>query len=58
MAVRAAALCLLLAHQASPVLAQATAPTTLVVTEGGKYMLSPSLPIMCRCGSPSFSMMS
>lgn len=35
MAVRAAALCLLLAHQASPVLAQATAPITLVVTEGG-----------------------
>jgi hypothetical protein len=36
MAVRAAALCLLLAHQASPVLAQAAAPVTLVVTEGGK----------------------
>jgi hypothetical protein len=36
MAVRAAALCLLLAHQASPVLAQAAAPITLVVTESGK----------------------
>jgi hypothetical protein len=38
MAVRAAALCLLLAHQASPALAQAAAtpPITLIVTEGGK----------------------
>ena len=38
MAVRAAALCLLLACQASPVLAQASgaAPITLVVTESGK----------------------
>jgi hypothetical protein len=36
MAVRAAALCLLLAHQVSPALAQAAAPITLVVTEGGK----------------------
>ncbi len=36
MAVRAAALCLLLAHQATPALAQAAAPITLVVTEGGK----------------------
>jgi hypothetical protein len=36
MAVRAAALCLLLAHQVSPALAQAVAPITLVVTEGGK----------------------
>jgi hypothetical protein len=38
MAVRAAALCLLLAHQASLALAQAAAatPVTLVVTEGGK----------------------
>ena len=36
MAVRAAALCLLLALQAAPVLAQASAPITLVVTEGGK----------------------
>jgi hypothetical protein len=35
MAVRAAALCLLLAHQVSSALAQA-APITLVVTEGGK----------------------
>jgi hypothetical protein len=36
MAVRAAALCLLLAHQVSPALAQAVAPITLLVTEGGK----------------------
>jgi hypothetical protein len=38
MAVRAVALCLLLAHQVSPALAQAAAaaPITLVVTEGGK----------------------
>ena len=36
MAVRAAALCLLLAHQASPALAQAPAPITLVVTQGGR----------------------
>jgi hypothetical protein len=36
MAVRAAALCLLLAHQVSPALAQAAAPITLVVSEGGK----------------------
>jgi hypothetical protein len=38
MAVRAAALCLLLAHQASPALAQAAgaAPITLVVTEAGR----------------------
>jgi hypothetical protein len=36
MAVRAAALCLLLAHQVSPVLAQAAAPITLVVSEGDK----------------------
>jgi hypothetical protein len=36
MAVRAAALCLLLAHQASPALAQAAAPVTLVVIESGK----------------------
>lgn len=36
MAVRAAALCLLLAHHASPALAQAAAPITLVVTQGGK----------------------
>lgn len=36
MAVRAAALCLLLAHQASPALAQAPAPVTLVVTQGGR----------------------
>ena len=36
MAVRAAALCLLLAHQASPALAQAAGPITLVITESGK----------------------
>jgi hypothetical protein len=36
MAVRAAALCLLLAHQASPALAQAAAPVTLTVTQDGK----------------------
>ena len=36
MAVRAAALCLLLAHQVSPALAQAASPITLVVTEGDK----------------------
>ncbi len=36
MAVRAAALCLLLAHQASPALAQAPDPITLVVTQGGR----------------------
>ena len=36
MAVRAAALCLLLAHQASPALAQAAAPITLIVSEGRK----------------------
>jgi hypothetical protein len=36
MAVRAAALCLLLAHQASPVVAQAAAPITLVVTQDGR----------------------
>jgi hypothetical protein len=36
MAVRAAALCLLLAHQASPALAQAPAPITLAVTQDGK----------------------
>ena len=35
MAVRAAALCLLLAHQVSPALAQA-APITLIISEGGK----------------------
>ena len=36
MALRAAALLLLLAHQASPALAQADAPITLIVTQGGK----------------------
>jgi len=36
MAVRAAALCLLLAHQVSPALAQAAAPITLIVSEGPK----------------------
>lgn len=36
MAVRAAALCLLLAHQASPALAQAAAPVTLAITQDGK----------------------
>jgi hypothetical protein len=36
MAVRAAALCLLLAHQASPALAQAATPITLVVSQGGQ----------------------
>jgi hypothetical protein len=36
MAVRAAALCLLLGHQASPVLAQGTTPTTLVITQDGQ----------------------
>jgi hypothetical protein len=36
MAVRAAALCLLLALQASPALAQAAAPIALVVTQDGK----------------------
>ena len=36
MAVRAAALCVLLAHQASPALAQAAAPITLIVSEGHK----------------------
>ena len=36
MAVRAAALCLLLAHQVSPALAQAAAPITLVISEAGK----------------------
>jgi len=36
MAVRAAALCLLLAHQASPVLAQGTAPIALVITQDGQ----------------------
>ncbi|HEX2220355.1 MAG TPA: hypothetical protein VHG35_16240 [Gemmatimonadales bacterium] len=36
MAVRAAALCLLLAHQASPALAQAPGPIELIVTQGGK----------------------
>ena len=36
MAVRAAALCLLLVHQASPALAQAAQPVTLVVSENGK----------------------
>ena len=36
MAVRAAALCLLLAHQASPVLAQGTAPIGLVITQDGQ----------------------
>ena len=30
----------------------------MLVTVGGRYMLSPSLPIMCGCGSASFSMMS
>jgi hypothetical protein len=36
MAVRAAALCLLLAHQVSPALAQAAPPISLVVSEGDK----------------------
>jgi hypothetical protein len=36
MAVRAAALCLLLAHQASPALAQGASPITLVVAEDGR----------------------
>jgi hypothetical protein len=36
MAVRAAALCLLLAHQASPALAQDAAPITLVVIQNGR----------------------
>lgn len=36
MAVRAAALCLLLAHQASPALAQAAAPVTLVISQDGR----------------------
>ena len=36
MAVRAAALCVLLACQASPALAQAAAPITLIVSEGDK----------------------
>ncbi len=36
MAVRAAALCLLLAHQASPALAQAPAAVALVITENGR----------------------
>ena len=36
MALRAAALLLLLAHQTSPALAQADAPTTLIVKQGGK----------------------
>jgi hypothetical protein len=36
MAVRAAAFCLLLAHQASPALAQAAAPFTLVITQDGR----------------------
>ena len=36
MAVRAAALCLLLAHQACPLLAQGTSPITLVVTQDGQ----------------------
>lgn len=36
MAVRAAALLLLLAHQTTPVRAQADAPVTLIVTQGGK----------------------
>jgi hypothetical protein len=36
MALRAAALLLLLAHQTSPALAQADAPITLVVKQGGK----------------------
>ena len=36
MAVRAAALCLLLAHQAYPALAQAPGPVNLIVTQDGK----------------------
>ena len=36
MAVRAAVLCLLLAHQATPALAQAAAPLTLVVSQDGR----------------------
>ncbi len=36
MAVRAAALCLLLAHQASPALAQAATPISLVITQDGR----------------------
>lgn len=36
MGLRAAALLLLLAHQTSPALAQADAPITLIVTQGGK----------------------
>ena len=36
MAVRAAALCLLLSHQATPALAQAAAPITLVITQDGR----------------------
>jgi hypothetical protein len=36
MGLRAAALLLLLAHQTSPALAQADAPTTLIVMQGGK----------------------
>jgi hypothetical protein len=36
MAVRAAALCLLLAHQASPALAQGTTPITLVISQDGQ----------------------
>ena len=36
MAVRAAALCLLLAHQAYPALAQADAPVTLIVSQDGR----------------------
>jgi hypothetical protein len=36
MAVRAAALCLLLVHQVSPAQAQAAAPITLVISDGGR----------------------
>jgi hypothetical protein len=36
MAVRAAALCLLLAHQVSPALGQAAAPITLIIREGDR----------------------
>ena len=30
----------------------------MLVTDGGRYMLSPSFPIICGCGSTSFSMIS